>query len=155
MISESKPGSTHDAAGALRALPAEAEVGPSVRVAGRIVAWRPHGKTVFAHIADQWSRIQLYFRRDELGDEVFAFLELLDIGDVIGVAGPLFRTRTGETTVRVTEATLLAKSLRPLPSRAKSSDTPGSQIRSSDTASDTPTWRSMPRCGGASWLARA
>jgi lysyl-tRNA synthetase class 2 len=106
---------THDAAGALQALPEGAEEGPPVRVAGRIVAWRPHGKTIFAHIADQWSRIQVYFRRDELGDGVFAFLELLDIGDVIGVAGPLFRTRTGEATIRVSQASLLAKSLRPLP----------------------------------------
>src|SRR6185369_8962770 len=87
----------------------------AVRVAGRIVAWRPHGKTIFAHIADQWSRLQLYFRRDELGDQVFALLDLLDIGDVIGIEGPLFRTRTGEVTVRVAAVSLLAKSLRPLP----------------------------------------
>jgi lysyl-tRNA synthetase class 2 len=84
-------------------------------VAGRIVAWRPHGKTVFAHLADQWSRLQVYFRRDALGDGVFSLLELLDIGDVIGVGGPLFRTRTGEVTVRAAEVVLLAKSLRPLP----------------------------------------
>jgi lysyl-tRNA synthetase class 2 len=106
---------THDAAGALRALPPDVQEGPAVRVAGRIVAWRPHGRTVFAHLADQWSRIQLYFRRDDLGEAVFAQLGLFDIGDVIGVDGSLFRTRTGETTIRVTEVTLLAKSLRPLP----------------------------------------
>jgi lysyl-tRNA synthetase class 2 len=106
---------THDAAGALRALPAGADEGPFVRVAGRIAAWRPHGRTVFAHLADQWSRIQLYFRRDEIGEDLFTRLDLFDIGDIIGVAGPLFRTRTGETTIRVVEVTLLAKSLRPLP----------------------------------------
>jgi lysyl-tRNA synthetase class 2 len=106
---------THDAAGALRALPDGVEEGPAVRVAGRIVAWRPHGKTVFGHIGDQWSRIQLYFRRDDLGEDAFRLVDLLDIGDVIGVSGPLFRTRTGETTIRVVEAQLLAKSLRPLP----------------------------------------
>jgi lysyl-tRNA synthetase class 2 len=89
--------------------------GPTVRVAGRIVAWRAHGKTAFAHLSDATGRIQLYFRRDELGDEQFAVIELLDIGDVIGAAGPLFRTRTGEVTVRVQSFELLAKSLRPLP----------------------------------------
>jgi lysyl-tRNA synthetase class 2 len=106
---------SHDAAAALRALPPDVEEGPAVRIAGRIVAWRPHGRTIFAHLADQASRIQLYFRRDDLGDAVFALLDLLDIGDVVGVAGPLFRTRTGETTIRVSDVALLAKSLRPLP----------------------------------------
>jgi lysyl-tRNA synthetase class 2 len=106
---------THDASSALRALPEGEEQGEVVRVAGRLAAWRPHGKTVFAHLADQWSRIQLYFRRDDLGEEVFRLVDLLDLGDVIGVSGPLFRTRTGETTVRVESVTLLAKSLRPLP----------------------------------------
>jgi len=94
---------------------AAAAEGPQVRLAGRIVAWRAHGKTAFAHLADRSGRIQLYFRRDGLGDEHFALLELLDIGDVIGAAGPLFRTRTGEITVRVESFELLAKSLRPLP----------------------------------------
>ncbi|MFN2567148.1 MAG: lysine--tRNA ligase [Gemmatimonadaceae bacterium] len=89
--------------------------GPAVRVAGRIVAWRAHGKTAFAHLADPSGRVQLYFRRDELGDGRFSVLELLDIGDVIGAEGPLFRTRTGEVTVRVQSFELLAKSLRPLP----------------------------------------
>jgi lysyl-tRNA synthetase, class II len=89
--------------------------GPHVRLAGRIVAWRAHGKTAFAHLADPNGRIQLYFRRDELGDEAFSVLELLDMGDVIGAAGPLFRTRTREITVRVESFELLAKSLRPLP----------------------------------------
>jgi lysyl-tRNA synthetase class 2 len=105
---------THSAAEALGAGPAEGE-GPVVRVAGRIVAWRGHGKTIFAHLADMSGRLQLYFRKDHLGDDVFALLEQLDIGDVIGVAGPLFRTRTGEITVKADEVTLLAKSLRPLP----------------------------------------
>jgi lysyl-tRNA synthetase class 2 len=91
------------------------EEGPRVSVAGRAVAWRAHGKTAFAHLADGSGRIQLYFRRDELGDERFSILELLDLGDVLGAAGPLFRTRTGEVTVRVESFELLAKSLRPLP----------------------------------------
>ena len=93
----------------------EAEEGPAVRLAGRIVAWRGHGKTIFAHLADDTGRLQLYFRQDQLGAEAFGHLAHLDLGDVIGVQGPLFRTRTGEVTVRVEAWTLLAKSLRPLP----------------------------------------
>jgi lysyl-tRNA synthetase class 2 len=94
---------------------ASAEEGAVVRVAGRLVAWRGHGKTAFAHLADASGRIQLYFRKDELGEERFEQLALFDIGDVVGVAGPLMRTRTGEVTIRVAEVELLAKSLRPLP----------------------------------------
>ena len=108
----------HTAAEALDAMPTQStgeEEGPHVAVAGRIVAWRAHGKTVFAHLADPSGRIQLYFRRDRLGDEKFAVLEQFDLGDIVGVYGPLFRTRTGETTVRVESFELLAKSLRPLP----------------------------------------
>jgi lysyl-tRNA synthetase class 2 len=105
---------THTAAAAIAAL-GDAEEGESVRVAGRIVAWRGQGKTSFAHLADDSGRIQLYFRKDELGDELFETLKLFDIGDVIGVTGALFRTKTGEITVRVATAEMLAKSLRPLP----------------------------------------
>ncbi len=106
---------THSAASALGTLPDGAEEGPSVRVAGRLVAWRGHGKTAFAHAADESGHIQLYFRKDQLGDEAFGVVELLDIGDVVGVSGPVFKTRTGELTVRVESVELLAKSLRPLP----------------------------------------
>ncbi len=107
---------SHTAAEALVAFPEAAEHdGPAVRVAGRLVAWRGHGKTAFAHVADESGRIQLYFRKDQLGDSAFAVVELLDIGDIVGVAGPLFRTRTGEITIRVDAVELLAKSLRPLP----------------------------------------
>jgi lysyl-tRNA synthetase class 2 len=104
---------THSASEAVAALP-DAQEGPVVKVAGRIVAWRAHGKTTFAHVADQSGRIQLYFRKDLLGDR-YAVVEHLDLGDIIGVEGPLFRTRTGEATVRVEAFELLAKSLRPLP----------------------------------------
>jgi lysyl-tRNA synthetase class 2 len=106
---------THTAAEAVAALPEGVEAGPAVSVAGRLVAWRGHGKTAFAHLADDSGRVQLYFRRDQLGDDRFGALELLDIGDVVGAHGPLFRTRTGEVTVRVDDVELLAKSLRPLP----------------------------------------
>ena len=106
---------THEAAAAVAALPEGVEEGDAVRVAGRIVAWRGHGKTAFAHLADASGRIQLYFRKDALGDAIFEQLALYDIGDVVGVEGPLMRTRTGEVTVRVAGVELLAKSLRPLP----------------------------------------
>jgi lysyl-tRNA synthetase class 2 len=91
------------------------ETGPVVSVAGRLIAWRAHGKTVFAHLADSSGKIQLYFRKDQIGDELFEVLSHFDLGDIVGVRGPLFRTRTGETTVRVENVQLLAKSLRPLP----------------------------------------
>jgi lysyl-tRNA synthetase class 2 len=86
-----------------------------VRLAGRLIALRPHGKTTFAHLADQSGKIQLYFKRDHLGDAAYELVGLLDLGDLVGVEGPLFRTKTGEVTVRIDRMTLLAKSLRPLP----------------------------------------
>jgi lysyl-tRNA synthetase class 2 len=109
---------THYAASAVALMPPAQEPaaeGPVVTVAGRIVAWRAHGKTTFAHLADPSGRIQLYFKKDQIGDAQYAQLDLYDLGDVIGVSGPLFRTRTGEVTIRVERVELLAKSLRPLP----------------------------------------
>ena len=110
---------THTAAEALASLPpapAEGEgKGPAVAVAGRLVALRAHGKTTFAHLADATGRLQLYFKLDELGADTYGLLELLDLGDHLGAEGNVFRTRTGEVTVRVSRFTLLAKALRPLP----------------------------------------
>ena len=106
---------THSAAAALTTFPSDgAEEGPMVSVAGRLVAWRGHGKTAFAHVADESGRIQLYFKKDQLAD-AWSTVELLDIGDYVGVSGPVFKTRTGELTIRVETAELLSKSLRPLP----------------------------------------
>ncbi|MBA3403924.1 MAG: lysine--tRNA ligase [Gemmatimonadaceae bacterium] len=104
----------HSASEAIELL-GESDEGPVVRLAGRIIAWRAHGKTVFAHLGDSSGRVQLYFRKDHLGDEQFAVLDNFDLGDIVGVSGTLFRTRTGETTVRVDSFELLAKSMRPLP----------------------------------------
>jgi lysyl-tRNA synthetase class 2 len=107
---------THHAAQAVALQPeGRQDEGERVRVAGRLVAWRGHGKTAFAHLADDSGRIQLYFRRDHLGEAAFQVVDLFDIGDFVGVWGPLFRTRTGEVTVKVDGVELLAKSLRPLP----------------------------------------
>jgi hypothetical protein len=86
--------------------------GATTRLGGRVVGWRDMGKSAFAHIEDRSGRIQLYFRRDVLGDESFENLALLDLGDWIGVAGDAFRTKTGEVTLRVQGWTLLTKSLR-------------------------------------------
>ena len=74
--------------------------GDRVRLAGRVMTLRGHGKAGFAHLLDGSGRIQLYFRADELAD-AFQRYELIDVGDWIGVEGSLFRTRTGEITVRV------------------------------------------------------
>jgi len=86
-----------------------------VSVAGRITSYRSHGKSAFAHVEDRSGQVQIYFRKDVLGDESYEALDFLDLGDWIGVEGALFRTRTGEVTVRVQNWTLLSKSLRPLP----------------------------------------
>ncbi|HEX5131133.1 MAG TPA: lysine--tRNA ligase [Candidatus Krumholzibacteria bacterium] len=88
-----------------------------VALAGRIMALRGHGKTCFGHVEDASGRIQIYIRRDETGDAAFALFELLDIGDIVGVTGTLFRTRTNELTVKVTSFEVLSKSLRPLPEK--------------------------------------
>ena len=93
---------THQAADALALYPEGGESdGETVRLAGRLLSWRSAGKTAFAHLADSSGRIQLYFKRDVLGDDVFGLTKHFDLGDVIGIEGPLFRTRTGEVTVRV------------------------------------------------------
>jgi lysyl-tRNA synthetase class 2 len=85
------------------------------RLAGRVRSLRPHGKTTFIHLEDRTGKVQVYFRRDTLGDEGYELIKLLDLGDWIGVEGPMFRTRTGEVTLRADEIKLLAKTVRPLP----------------------------------------
>ncbi len=96
---------------------AEGEFGPEVTVAGRLMAKRGMGKSIFADIKDSTGRIQLFVGKSEIGDEAFALFRKLDIGDIIGVHGPTFTTRMGELTIRVKECTLLSKSLRPLPEK--------------------------------------
>jgi lysyl-tRNA synthetase, class II len=89
-----------------------------VRYAGRLMAKRGMGKTMFAPLDDEWGRLQVYFKRDDLGEERFhAAQKLLDIGDLIGVSGYLFATRTGELTIHVEDFQLLAKAIRPLPEK--------------------------------------
>ena len=86
-------------------------------VAGRVMALRDFGKAGFLQVQDRTGRLQVHARRDRLGDEGFEVYRLLDLGDVIGVAGRPFRTRTGELTLEAAELRLLAKALRPLPEK--------------------------------------
>jgi len=118
----------------------KADEGPPVTLAGRIFAWRSHGKTTFAHLADATGKIQLYFKKDQLGDASYTLLAHYDLGDIIGVHGPLFRTRTGEATVRVDRVELLAKSLRPLPF-GKEEEVDGQVVRHSGFADPEQRYR--------------
>jgi lysyl-tRNA synthetase class 2 len=106
---------SHRAAEALAAYRDEmGEDGPRVSVAGRIDSIRSQGKAAFLHLEDASGRIQVYLRRDDLGDR-WALVEQLDLDDHLGVTGRLFRTKKGEVSVRAEDLTLLSKSLRPLP----------------------------------------
>ena len=97
---------------------AEAELGEQeISIAGRLMTLRGHGKTSFAHVQDMQGRLQVYARRDDLGEEVYDLWKLLEVGDLVGIRGEVFRTRTDELTVRVRSFELLSKSLRPLPDK--------------------------------------
>ena len=89
----------------------------NVRLAGRILTIRLHGKAGFAHLQGQGERLQIYVKLDAVGERAFQLFQLLDMGDVIGVAGHLFRTKTNELTVWVEQLTLLTKALLPLPEK--------------------------------------
>ena len=89
----------------------------SVKIAGRMTSRRVMGKASFAHLLDGEGKIQLYVSRDDLGDENYAAFKKWDIGDIIGVEGILFRTRTGEISIHAKSVTLLSKSLLPLPEK--------------------------------------
>ncbi|MEG1858064.1 MAG: OB-fold nucleic acid binding domain-containing protein, partial [Pseudoflavonifractor sp.] len=95
----------------------EAMEGSAVTVAGRLMSKRGMGKAMFCDLQDGQGRIQLYIRVDELGEEAFNGFKKLDIGDIVGVAGEVFRTKRGEISVRTLKLTLLSKSLRPLPDK--------------------------------------
>lgn len=86
----------------------------TVKVAGRLVGIREMGKASFAHVEDRSGKIQLYFRKDDLGDE-YRIVHLMDLGDFLGVEGFAFRTRTGEVSIHVKSVVMLSKALRPPP----------------------------------------
>ena len=89
----------------------------NVSLAGRLMAIRGHGKASFGVLADRSGSIQVYFKLDVLGEDKYSEFRLLDIGDIVGITGGVFRTRRGELTVKIHDFTLLAKSLRPLPEK--------------------------------------
>ena len=99
----------------------------TVSVAGRIMSLRRMGKASFCHIQDSRGRIQIYLRKDDLGDSYDTF-RLLDIGDIIGIHGYVFRTKMGEVSVHARTLTLLAKSLRPLPIPKETVDEQGNTV---------------------------
>ena len=109
---------THISQDCAKLLPEGVEEGPEVSVAGRVVAVRVMGKASFVKILDRAGVQQCYFTRDALSDRYDThFKKLVDLGDFVGVRGKLFRTKTGEVTVRAADYKLLAKALRPLPEK--------------------------------------
>ncbi|WP_409273010.1 lysine--tRNA ligase [Neobacillus sp. SCS-31] len=89
----------------------------SVSLAGRVMTKRGKGKAGFAHIKDLTGQIQIYVRKDEVGDDQYDLFNSTDLGDIIGVEGTLFKTQVGELSIKVTEYTFLTKALRPLPDK--------------------------------------
>ena len=89
----------------------------SVRVAGRIMAIRGHGKASFVHVMDMSGKVQAYFRQDVIGEVEYEKFKLLDIGDIVGIEGIVFRTQRGEISLKTSSFEILAKSLRPLPEK--------------------------------------
>ena len=108
---------THFSADAIKSYVEGQDNAISVKVAGRLLVIRDMGKSQFVKILDQQGQIQLYVRKDVVGEEAYAAFRKLDLGDIIGVEGTLFKTKSGEVTVRMERSVLLAKSLRPLPEK--------------------------------------
>ncbi len=108
---------THFSGEALKAYVEDVENTLPIAVAGRLVVIRDMGKSQFVKILDQEGQIQLYVKKDVIGDEAYAAFKKLDLGDIIGSHGTLFKTKTGEVTVRITHYVLVAKALRPLPEK--------------------------------------
>ena len=94
-----------------------AETEAEVKMAGRVMAIRGHGKTCFMDMQDKTGRMQLYVRKDVLGEEDYSLVKMMDIGDTIGVTGIPFRTHMGEISIKVIKMEMLSKSLRPLPEK--------------------------------------
>lgn len=96
--------------------PSNPEAHPEVKVAGRIIApLRLMGKAAFTHLQDESGKLQVYLRLDDLGEETFQWAKKLDVGDIVGISGYIFKTRTGEITIHAQALTMLCKNLRPLP----------------------------------------
>ena len=93
------------------------ELPSPLRVAGRMVTYRPMGKATFFHLQDERERLQVYLRKEDLSEKDKELLELLDIGDILGIEGYPFKTRKGELTVRAQKLFILCKSVEPLPEK--------------------------------------
>ena len=89
----------------------------SVSIAGRVMAIRGHGSAAFGHVEDITGRIQFYVRKDVVGPDAYKIFKLMEVGDIVGISGTMFRTRTDELTVKVVKIELLSKALRPLPEK--------------------------------------
>ncbi|MGM9529352.1 MAG: lysine--tRNA ligase [Phascolarctobacterium sp.] len=108
---------THRSADVKDQFEALAETEAEVKMAGRVMAIRGHGKTCFMDMQDKTGRMQLYVRKDVLGEEDYSLVKMMDIGDTIGVTGIPFRTHMGEISIKVVKMEMLSKSLRPLPEK--------------------------------------
>ena len=135
--------------------------GSQVSIAGRMMSKRVMGKASFCNVQDLKGNIQSYVARDSVGEENYKEFKKLDVGDVIGIVGEVFRTKTGEMSVHASHVTLLSKSLQILPekfhgltntdtryrkSRIHSSNVPGSSARSANIWTDRDLWRLRLLC---------
>ena len=91
--------------------------GKVFKTAGRIIAYRRMGKNGFGHIQDSTGKVQYYIKKDEVGEEQYEIYKKLGIGDFVGIEGVLFRTQTGELTLRASSFEVLSKNIRPLPEK--------------------------------------
>lgn len=108
---------THRAADIAAQFDELSEKETEVKMAGRIMAIRGHGKTCFMDMQDKTGRIQVYVRKDVIGEENYALIKLMDIGDTVGITGTAFRTHMGELSIKANSVEMLSKSLRPLPEK--------------------------------------
>ena len=110
-------GHAYERTGRLAEIRENFEAEKTVRAAGRLVAKREMGKSIFAHLVDGSDKFQVYVKKADLGDDAFAAFKILDLGDQIGCEGELFVTRTGEQTLKIKKWDLLSKAMRPLPEK--------------------------------------
>lgn len=108
---------THHAADVNEQFDELTEKETEVKMAGRLMAIRGHGKTCFMDMQDRTGRLQVYVRKDVIGEENYALIKLLDLGDTVGVTGTIFRTHMGEISIKATAVEMLSKALRPLPEK--------------------------------------
>ncbi len=126
---------SHSAGQALAEFETLSGSGQALRLAGRLTSKRIQGKAGFANLQDSSAQIQIYLRRDLLGDD-FSLVKLLDLGDIVGVEGPLFVTRTGHQTLEVRRLRVLAKAMRPLPVVKRQERAAQEEVRVFDEVSD-------------------